>query len=191
MSYIYKNLKRKEGIMHYHWQVLVKAKNKDDARIELDETMNGIDNENMRGVWDWYEVGGRWNEEENIINGTHPEFWERINQAISFQKKDLKNCVERLVEIFEDSEWTIETWIRKTDDFESIIREAAYQKINEGMATYYLQQIAKIKSGDYRSSSYFVTGDDICGSTELRKQLIEEIKKSPEDYWLVNIDIHN
>lgn len=164
--------------MHYRWQVLVKADSEENAKVETDRVMESIGGNGH--VWDWYEIGGRWNEKKNAVPATTKTFWTRLKRAQKAQQEELELCRESLTRELEKEGKTLNDIIYNTPPNNDL-----------GMSHYYVGKICSIVSGYYISASYIATSGEIWGSPNVPDSVIVEINKNPKEYWLVVVDLHN
>ena len=170
--------------MHYHWQVLAKGTDESEAIANAENVLN---NEVGSGVFDWYDIGGRWGSKDtkgktikNAVNAKVDsiEFWARLKEAEKNQANAFKEAVKGMKRALKVAKVTLEEYLKKPVADNSLVG-------------HYLVKIGNIKAGYYCEESYLATDGEVWGSPLVPKDVKENIKKNPDEYWLVSMDIHN
>lgn len=200
--------------MHFVHMLAIEADDKDHAREQVDTFLAEYGDGK---VWDWYEIGGRWDgalDGENILRySDKPEvFKTAVEDAIKSIDKEFRGLIRKmtgkkttaaeceaampievadLTERRRAAERTAEMVSKYDADISKNLAEVAETEDRtriEPMAAYYLHKISNILSNDYGSDSYFF---DIERFSHDPSDLYARIESDPEHQFLVVVDLHN
>ena len=156
--------------MHYIHLIAVEADNSEEAIKKAEQALIPYGDGD---VWDYYEVGGRWNGE---LEGKDTLCYSENSDAFV---KHLDKCKER-----RNQELTnILNLLKGVED-----TEVPEQFGSVGMGGYYLYKIGMLLSDIYHGQSYFF--DAVWGVPNF-ENILTRCEKSPERQWLVAVDLHN
>ena len=170
--------------MHILHRVLVNLRNVDDNPIfredmidEIRDYAKMVTEDYCPHVYDWRETktAGRWSDEypENVILSRegHEKFFDELKRALKIQHSEIDFYLKRVCEVSND----IKVFAEK------------YKK-GEDSPDYNLKFLSELLSGTYTSDSGFYNTESY--DAKITPQLIEEVKKTPDDWALVFFDYH-
>ena len=196
--------------MHFPHLIAVEA---DDASEAVEMAENAIEGYGNGNVWDWYEVGGRWNGElegNNTLcySENSESFTKHIDRCKESRKRELFSILDKLngtqigpddvhdkyglgisdpvksaKNISEDNK-------KHATEFQEILKlkDLPSSDTTFSMTGYYLHKLGSLISDYYTADSYFY--DAAYGSSSF-KAIAERCKEEPSRQWLVAIDMHN
>ena len=160
--------------MHILHRIAVEAENADEAKSIVNEYIE----DSGEFEWsDWSVVGGRWGEEDVILNysETPEKFLEALEKAKGWRIEQINSYLERV-----DVEHVMS--LLKNYNGEQI----AFNE-QDGMQVWRLQKALEIAGGDSNPYSYFY---DMVGGGTGDKYLKKRIETNPTEQYLVAVDFH-
>jgi len=196
--------------MHFIHLIAVEA---DDASEAVKMAEHAIESYGNGNIWDWYEVGGRWDGElegNNTLcySENSKAFVKHIDRCKESRKRELIGMLDKLngTQIKpDDVQDKFVLGIPDPEESANRINEdnkkcaARFQEILKlkdlpssdttfGLTGYYLYKLGALISEFYTADSYFY--DAAYGSSSF-EAIMERCKEEPSRQWLVNIDMHN
>ena len=180
--------------MHYIHLIAVEADNSEEAIKKAEQALSPYGGGD---VWDYYEVGGRWNGElegKNTLcySENSDAFVKHLDSMKGFRNFQLTKDLNLLKGVEDEDNDVINTDYRKqiADDFQKImdLTEVPEKFGSVGMAGYYLYKIGMLISDIYHEQSHFF--DAVWGVPNF-ENVLTRCEKSPERQWLVVVDLHN
>lgn len=197
--------------MHFNHILAVVAADENEAR---DVAGQFLDSYGDGKVWDWYEVGGRW---QGSLDGADilkysdkPEvFKAAVEGAVKGIDREFRSGIRKMTgrvttaeEIGEleflgelTSEEQRKGIAERTTQYDQAISKNLAEVATEEdrnrvdmMAAYYLQKVANILTREYTSDAYFYDTD---AYTTDPKYVFERCEKDPDHQFLVSVDLHN
>ena len=168
--------------MHALHRILVKLEDKDET-IEEIRSVAKSETEDYYNAYDWRETdtAGRWESEYpcNVILGRDEP--DKIIDELLVVRDQQENILRHHVESLKK--------YCPSMNIEDIIKYSPRSSFGEGGLIYYhLKSIANHLAGVYDFDSAFFNTED-CDSI-INDELINEIKKKPEDWAVVLFDCH-
>ena len=160
--------------MHILQRIAVEAENTDEAKSIVIEY---IEDSGEFSWSDWSVVGGRWGEEDVILNysETPEKFLEALEKAKGWRIEQINSYLERV-----DVEHVMS--LLKNYNGEQI----AFNE-QDGMQVWRLQKALEIAGGDSTPYSYFY---DMVGGGTGSKYVQKRIETNPTEQYLVAVDFH-
>ena len=166
--------------MHTNHLILVEAGDWKEA-ISLAE--EHLEHYGDSKVWDWYEIGGRWNWSKNerdkkantLCVGKDKKKAEKlIRQKLQYQQDYIDDYNKKLVEEMKK---------------EHIVSLKDIKRNSAGMIGYYLHELGQLIGGYYCFNSHFF--DANYGCAYIDEHRIKDISKDGDKFWICNFDLHN
>jgi len=160
--------------MHILQRIAVEAENTDEAKSIVIEY---IEDSGEFSWSDWSVVGGRWGEEDVILNysETPEKFLEALEQSKTWRIAEVKDYLQQV-----DVEHVMS--LLKNYNGERI----AFNE-QDGMQVWKLHKALEIASGYSNPFSYFY---DITGGGTGDKYVQERIETNPTEQYLIAVDFH-
>jgi hypothetical protein len=179
--------------MHYIHLIAVEADNSEEAIKKAEQALSPYGDGD---VWDYYEVGGRWNGELEgkdalCYSENSDAFVKHLDKCKERRNQELTNILNLLkgVEDQDGEEGNTEYRKQIAADFKKIMDLTEVpENFGVGMAGYYLYKIGMLLSDIYHGQSYFF--DAVLEVPNL-VNVLTRCEKSPERQWLVAVDLHN
>ena len=168
--------------MHALHRILVKLEDKDETIDEI-RSVAKSETEDYYNAYDWRETdtAGRWEGEYpcNVILGRDEP--DKIIEELITVKKEQENVLRHHVESLKK--------YCPSMNIEDIIKNSPRSSFGEGgLISYHLKCISSLLVGAYDFDSAFFNTEE-CDSI-INDELINEIRKKPEDWAVVLFDCH-
>ena len=204
--------------MHTVHLVAVRAEEEEDAIGMVEHALSPYGNGD---VWDWYEIGGRW---DGMLGGSNiicyeddpTVFMSALRNADAYQTKMFREVRDMLTgrdvlpsEVPDDYSVFGLAVDKPKEDIAEMITErnkAACAKAEESllldrppenydfaMCAYYLRKFSNLLGGYYCWDSGFLDGVEASTSQRYLHERLnnEDIGGGPDEQWLVVVDLHN
>ena len=196
--------------MHFIHLIAVEA---DDASEAVEMAEYAIEGYGNGNVWDWYEVGGRWDGElegNNTLcySENSESFTKHIDRCKESRKRELIDILNKLngTQIgsddvqdkfglgIPDPEGSVKRINENNEkcatEFQEILKlkDLPSSDTTFSMTGYHLHKLGSLISDYYTGDSYFYDGAYGSPSFEV---IAERCKEEPSRQWLVAIDMHN
>ena len=196
--------------MHFPHLIAAEA---DDASEAVEMAEYAIEGYGNGNVWDWYEVGGRWNGElegNNTLcySENSESFTKHIDRCKESRKRELFSILDKLngtqigpddvqdkfglgIPDPEESANRINEDNKKcAAEFQEILKlkDLPSSDITFSLIGHYIYKLGSLISDYYTADSYFY--DAAYGSASF-EAIMERCKEEPSRQWLVLIDMHN
>lgn len=164
--------------MHKGVILLVKASDKEEALSEVESFLEPY---GEGFVWDWYQIGGRWNNtlapKDKQGNNNYCDHYSLPEYGNVYDIVPLKDCIDVV------KEWCKDLDKEREELWDKLVQAKEEAKEGKWDSTGYL-------AGQYRDAHYgnFCFDSNVYNVTE---GLAEDIPDNIEEYFAVMVDMHN